>query len=66
MASLIIERLDQLRRPGEGLRSEFFRRFIKGGDGLQPAPREIAIRRHLTLIGEPRERLDYALPFRGE
>ena len=48
-------------------RPSFFRRL---GDAIVESRRrraEIEVRRALAIMGEPRERLDYALlPFRGE
>ena len=69
MSSMIIDRLDQLNAPAKARsdKPSFFGRFIKAVMAANERRAEIAIRRHLALIGEPRERLDYALlPFRGE
>ncbi len=67
MASLIIERLDQLDAPAKASGPSSSAASSRAVMASNQRRAEIAIRRHLTLIGEPRERLDYALlPFRGE
>ncbi len=67
MASLIIDRLDQLDAPAKASGPSFFGRFIRAVQDSNRRRAEIAIRQHMALIGEGRERLDYALlPFRGE
>ncbi len=69
MASLIIDRLDQLDAPqrAKSAKPSFFKRLVAAVAASNERRAEIALRRHLALIGEPRERHDYALlPFRGE
>ncbi len=69
MASLIIDRLDQLDTPRQvqATKPSFFKRLVAAVMASNQRRAEIAIRQHLALIGEPRERHDYALlPFRGE
>ncbi len=69
MASLIIDRLDQLDAPRQAqtTKPSFFKRLVAAVMASNQRRAEIAIRQHLALIGEPRERHDYALlPPRGE
>ena len=51
----------------EPVKPGFFTRLLNAVIASNRRRAEIELRRHLTLIGEPRERMDYALlPFRGE
>lgn len=53
--------------PAASAKPSFFSRFVQAVMASNQRRADIAIRQHLALIGEPRERHDYALlPFRGE